>query len=410
MRSSARFLVLSWCFFAFSAFAFDTDLVVVRIVTENKAPIYDQEKYVNAKIEIQPQAGGNPAFAYKGDLQIKGHGNSTWGMPKRPYRLKLKDKISVLGMPKDKDFLLLANYTDKTLLRNDVSFEISRRFGLAYTPRSESVELFLNDQYIGVYLLVEKIELGKSRVDITEMTPTDVSGDAVSGGYLLEIDHKRRWDEVGFDSKKGVMFTIKEPGDKIKQEQINYIRDYVQKAEDALFSADFKDPMKGYAAYFDVDALVNWYLVNELTKNNDAVFWTSVYLYKDRGGKLTFGPAWDFDIAIGNCNYNDMDKPSGWWIRKASWYEQLFTDPAFSAKVAVRWKQLKATQIDTMLTYIDAQAKKLDRGQKNNFAAWPILNQYVWPNAEVAGSYKGEIDYLKSYFTKRMNWMDGELK
>jgi CotH kinase protein len=155
-------------------------------------------------------------------------------------------------------------------------------------------------------------------------------------------------------------------------------------------------------------------MVNELFKNNDAVFWSSCWLYKDRSGKIFMGPVWDFDTGAGNVNYNGNNDPTGWWLRSnplptAQWTERLFDDPAFAAAVAARWKQIKVSQLDTLSTYIDQNAAALDQSERNNFQRWPILSTYVVPNAEVAGSYQGEVNYLKSWLTQRIAWMDSEL-
>ena len=188
----------------------------------------------------------------------------------------------------------------------------------------------------------------------------------------------------------------------------------MQQAENVLYSAGFADPATGYPQYLDQDSFIGWYLVNELFKNNDAAFWSSCWLYKDRNDKLFMGPVWDFDLGAGNINYNGNDDPTGWWLRSnpltyTQWTKRLFDDPAFAAAVASRWKQLKKTQFDTLSAYIDENAAALDQSQQNNFQRWPILGQYVPPNAEVAGSYQGEVDYLKSWLTKRIAWMDSQL-
>lgn len=407
LKLATRFSFLSALFLVSTtlhASSFQTDLPILRIQSES--PIYDLENYVKGAAELETKQGAIPINL--GGLQIKGHGNSTWGMPKRPYRVKFDSKQSLIGMAKHKDWLLIANYTDKTQLRNDVGLELSKRLGLKYTPQSVFVELILNGQYEGLYQLTEKIEIDSKRLDIKELKETDTDPELITGGYLLEIDHKRRYNETGFETKLNIPFTVKEPG-KITPDQLAYIQSFIQNVEDRIFSSEFADPNKGYSSVIDVQSFIDWYLLMELTKNNDAIFWTSVYLFKDRGGKLSMGPAWDFDIALGNCDYNDMANPEGWWIRKASWYERLFQDPVFKQRVRARWNQIKPVQLDTLFDYIDSRAAYLSVSQKNNFSRWPILDQYVWPNAKVTGSYKGEIDYLKSYLAARMSWMDQHL-
>lgn len=345
--------------------------------------------------------------AWSGHMTMKGHGNSTWGMPKKPYRLKLDSKAAILGMPKDKNWILLANYDDKTLLRNRTAFELGNRFGMPWTPRDYPVEVTLNGDYVGAYDFVEKIRVDKNRVNIAD---TDNTVAPESTGFILEID-ERMDDSVCWRTTQGVAFCIDTP-DPSSDAQVAYIKDYVQKAEDALFSPNLMDPATGYEQYIDVDSVIDWFLVNELFKNQDADFFSSVYLYKDAGGKLKFGPVWDFDIGAGNVNYSDAEYPTGWWVANASWIARMrAADPTFEARVRARWQALKATQIDTLAAFIDDRSQSLinSGAEKSNFDRWPILNVAVWPNAVVPGSYPGEIDYMKSWLAQRIAWMDANL-
>jgi hypothetical protein len=388
------------------------DLPVLEITTDNAAPIASLITYVSGSVSIKPAPSGTDA-AFSGTMQIRGHGNTTWLLPKKPYKLKLDAKAGLLGMPAGKTWVLLANYDDKSLLRDQVAFEVGRRAGMAWTPNSRFVELFLNGQYQGNYQLTEEIKIDKNRVNIPEMDDTDNSGKSLTGGYLLEVDTRGDPDDILFKTSRGVIFDLHDP-DPATPQQLTYIENYIQKTEDVLYSADFTDPTTGYTQYLDTDSFINWYLVNELFKNNDAVFWSSCWLYKDRSGKIFMGPVWDFDIGAGNVNYNGNDDPTGWWLRSndltyTQWTKRLFDDPAFASAVAERWKQLKATQFDSLSAYIDENAAALNQSQINNYQRWPILGQYVPPNAEVAGSYQGEVAYLKSWLTARIAWMDSQL-
>lgn len=378
------------------------NLPIVRIVTDNYAPIVSKDDYTDGTISIH--ANGSGEQSYFGTLQIRGRGNSTWTMPKKPYRVKLRTKSALLGMPAHKDWALLANYSDKTLMRNRVAFELGSRFGMAWTPRSRFVELFLNDEYQGTYQLTEQIKVGDNRVDIAELEPEDILGDVLTGGYLLEVDSRLDGDNY-FITEFGVPILIDTP-DPPEPEQFSYIQDYVQRMEDALYSETFVDPDTGYAAYVDIDSFVNWYLVNEILKNNDAIFFSSCWMYKTREGKLFMGPLWDFDIAAGNVNYNGNDDPTGWYILYAAWINQMFKDPAFVERVKSRWNELKVDEIDSILDYIDQTAAAFRQGALNNFQRWPILDEYVWPNAVVTGSYSGEVEYLREWLETRIAWMD----
>ena len=372
-------------------------LPAVSITTDASAPIVDKETYIGAGLTI---AATDDFPAFTGRASVKGRGNSTWVIhPKKPYRIKLNSTAGLLGMPSDKNWVLLANYSDKTLLRNRTSFEFSRRLGRAWTPRAVPVEVTLNGVYLGVYDLVEQVRVAGDRVDITE---TKDSTAPEAGGYLVEIN-ERMDDPVCWRTLKGVAVCIKAP-DPGTDVQNTYIKDYIQDAENSLFTAD----SMAYQAYFDVDALIDWYLVNELFKNPDSKDWGSIYIQKDAGGKLTYGPVWDFDLAAGNRDYFDAT-PQGFWTATAPWLEQMaHVDPAIKTRVRARWNAMKP-QIDTLPAYIDAQAWALSEAQARNFTKWPILNQYVWPNSEVAGSYQGEVDFFRNWMVSRIAWMDANL-
>jgi hypothetical protein len=303
-------------------------------------------------------------------------------------------------------WVLLANYPDKTLLRNHTAFEIGRRFGLSYTPRSRFVDLYLNDSYRGNYQLTEQIKIDENRLAIDELESDDLDQDAISGGYLLEIDGRSDPDP-SFTTTQGVKFKIKSP-DKGPEEQLAYIQNYVQTTENVLFSDSFADPEQGYARFIDVESFVNWYLVNEITKNTDAKFANSVYMHKPRGGKLTMGPVWDYDIGLGNVNYSPGEFPEGWYIREASWLRRLFEDPIFEQRVKDRWRTVQP-ELQEVLNQIDQQAATLDQSQRLNFGTWRILNKKVWPNPVQTGSYQGEVDYLEKWLSERIAWMDSEL-
>jgi hypothetical protein len=343
-------------------------------------------------------------------MDIKGRGNSTWGMPKKPYSLKLDSGASLLDMPAHKRWNLLANYSDKTLLRTETAFKIGEILedGLGWTPRSRHIQLFLNNAYQGVYQLAEAIKIDENRVDIKEITKKKNP----QGGYILEID-VRGGEDFNFTTTRGIVFNCSDPDEDL-DEEINgdtktlfeKIKEDVQHAEDVLYSEGFADPDEGYRKYLDVDSFVDWYLVNELTKNNDAVFFTSVYMYYDQEKeRYCMGPVWDFDISLGNIDYNDNDNPEGFWIKGSSWISRLFEDPEFVSSVKDRWNE-KQNEFNDLPQYIDGRAAYLQDAQAQNFKLWDILGVYVWPNAVVAGSYQGETGYLKSWLAARLAWFD----
>jgi hypothetical protein len=316
-------------------------------------------------------------------------------------------------MPTHKRWNLLANYSDKTLLRTEAAFKIGEilQDGLKWTPRSRHIQLYVNNAYQGVYQLVEAIKIDEKRVKIEEIKKKNPSG-----GYILEID-VRAGEAFHFTTTKGVKFSCSDPDEGLDKKidgdtktLFEKIQADVQSAEDALYSDTFSDPDNGYRKYLDVDSFVDWYLVNEITKNNDAIFWSSVFMYYDGDReKYCMGPVWDFDISLGNINYNNNDNPEGFWIKNSPWINRLFEDPSFVSSVKARWNT-KKNDFFALSRYIDERASYINDAQVQNFRKWDILGIPVWPNVVVPGSYQGEIDYLKSWLAGRLAWLDTAIK
>lgn len=390
-----------------------TYLPTMTINTKDSQDITSKEVYIEGDYKIQDL---DSRILHEGSMEIKGRGNATWTMPKKPYRIKLTKKAALMGMPENKHWVLLANYADKTLLRNDVAFQLSSMLGMEYTPRSVFVELYLNGSYRGVYQLTEHIRIDKNRVNIPELAVTDTSADAISGGYLIEVD-ARRGEDFCFDSTRtSMVFCLSNPETLLEEgweQQRAYIVNYINQTEEAIFGENFKDPGTGYAAYLDVDSAVNFYLINELLKNIDGVLLLSTFLYKKRDGKLTFGPIWDFDLSTGNSKFYPSNVtvryPEGWYSRSAPWFTRMFEDPVFEQKVKTRWKQMKTEgMFDTLFLHIDDQAAYLKDAQINDIHKWPVSAsdalEYGYKD-----SYQGNIDAMKEWLAKRITWMDAQL-
>ena len=351
------------------------------------------------------------------NCMIKGRGNSSWwNMPKHSFTLKLPEKAKFAGLKKHKSFALVANYCDKTLIRNQVAYEMGREVydNLVWNPRTQQTHMFLNGEYQGVYCVTETPRIGSKRVDVPNIKDCPSDDELPNYGFLMEVD-ARVDQEFTFRSTHWVEFALCDPdGDKIPESYRNYVKKTVQGVEDAIFSANFnKAGDTHYSNYIDVDSFIDWYLVNEIAKNNDAVFHTSVYMYYDPAdGLMHMGPSWDFDIGYGNVNYNDNDKPTGFWVKKASWIARLFEDPEFAEKVRARWDEKKARLNQYMNETVPAMAETMSFDSKLNFKKWPVLGEYVWANPDGWGrrtTYESEYNYMTSFITRRISWLDANL-
>lgn len=337
-------------------------------------------------------------------LQIRGRGNSTWGYPKKPYALKLDSKSKILGMPKHKRWVLLANWMDRTLMRNDVSFQIAKRTGLAWTPRGEFVEVVLNGKHVGNYYLCEQIKVDKNRVNITEMTKEDLEGDAITGGYLMELDVL--YDEVNkfYSASKNFPYMFKEPDEDVLQPaQLSWFENYINEMEGKLYADDWLENRE-YANYMDLASFVDWWFVYELAKNWEPNHPKSCYMYKDRLGKLTAGPVWDFDYGT----YLPGTSLS-FSIKNALYYARLFSDPAFVSLLKERWAQQK-TAFDGIPDYIRTVAIKIKTSNQIDKEMWPM-------SANAAGSFNGDqdlsfdeaVERMISSYEAKLAWLDHKI-
>jgi len=377
---------------------------MIVIDTEGGAPILDKENYVQAQLTMGATADFPQALNLS--TRIRGRGNSTWSLEKKPYRLKFDNKSKVLGMTSDKDWALLANHTDKTMLRNAVALCLGRVMGMDYTPSAHHVELSLNNEYLGLYQLVEHVKVADHRVNIGAAA---TGPDDPVAGFLLEID--ARLDETHwFYGYKGMPYTVK--SDVLDPAQVDHIRAVVKAMEAALFGEHYRDSATGYAAHLDVEALVDFYLINEYLRNNDA-FYSSTYVTRERGGKLKFGPLWDFDLAAGNVKFFDNRSATGWWLRNPDHYygvyiRRLVSDPVFEQHVQARWQHLKQ-HLPALQAYIRQSADTLQASQARNFQRWDVLNTAISPSPLALGSYEAEVSHLQDWLAQRAEWMDVQL-
>lgn len=378
------------------------------------------------------------------ELTIKGRGNSSWkNAPKKSYTIKFKEKQNFLGLGENKSFALIANYFDKTLLRNMTSYELAKNvFGkMPWNPGTKCVQLFINNVYQGVYLAVETIKISGSRVDIPDVSECKNIEEFENFGFILEID-SRQDEDFNFETEKNVPFSLKEPGGEdlqpsVKESLQEKIRGKIQAAENAVYSEDFANPesVTYYGKFLDVDSFVDWWLMEELAKNTDSNFYSSCYMYfKPDEKKLFMGPVWDFDLGWGNINfYNPDESYTGFKAEEKitgkeenesgksweSWILRLRQDENFVKKAKERWIEVKP-QVES---YFNSE-KTEDMSYKNNlaflnnneaelnFVRWPILGKSVWKNpagCEDRKTYGDENKFFTGWQNNRIKWMDENL-
>jgi hypothetical protein len=369
-----------------------TGLPIFYITTD--APVVSKDDYVNGTLKID----GNQDFTdglYDGIIQIKGRGNSTWYQDKKPYKIKLDKKSIILGMPADKEWALLANYLDKSLLRNDAACQLSEILGMDWTPRRRFVEVFVNGEFNGNYLLIESVKSGPSRINI----------DLKNGGYFVEFNYKAQEGDPRFYTTSGgnvIPVDVKESSIPIED-----IKRDVDSFNSKILNWNF-DPATGYQLNFNLDQFVSWYIVNEYMINNDACFYSSVYLQKNNAtAKLQMGPVWDFDMSSGNVNYGQVS-PEGWYLKERNVVQYIWNDPYFQAAVKAKWNKYRS-QLKNMTQYIEQKGNSLQLSANQNFIKWNILNVPLSNTVFSPGSYQGEVDYFKDWLGRRFTWMDNEI-
>jgi hypothetical protein len=397
-----------------------SNLPVIKIDTRGEA-IPDDPKIL-ADMGIIDNGGDNDvnsAFnAYDGAIGIERRGTSSQFFAKKQYSLETLDAegeetdVELLGLPEESDWILYSSFSDKSLMRNNLVYQTAAELGY-YASRQVFVELFLNDEYQGVYVLLERIKRDKNRVDISK-----VKDGEVTGGYLLELqcgvapDPDEVFFQTSYYAKNNpsCVYIIQYPSDEdLTPERKSYISDYLERFEAALFGETFTDPAQGYAPFIESDNFIDYLLINEVFKNPDALN-RSVYMYKDAEGKLELGPVWDFDIAIGNSE--ERGTPEGFLLTNKAWSDRLFSDPTFLAAYKERYKTLRQTTFSntTLNSKIDAMVATLGGAADRNFQRWPILGTYIWPNRFVGDTYESEIAYLKEWLETRLTWLDANME
>ena len=391
----------------------NTGLPVVRIETPGKKAVTSKTQWMDgATIRIERPDG---TVDYEGAMEIKGRGNSTWGYPKKPYALRLKEKDEILGMPSHKRWILLANWKDRTIMRNDAAFWLSRHTGLPYTVRGQFVELVFNGQHKGNYYLCEQIKLNKKRVNIEKMDPMETDPQKITGGWLLELDTYYDYGDYVDETHKfryqnlfNLPWIVKDPDDdEISNEAYQYIKDWIKNLETLMKNSN-KVRDHAYEEFLDVDTAIDYLIVEELTGNNDFYnYWPSAgphstYMYKQRGGKLYHGPVWDFDYHVFCPQYVHQ------WVgaTKSIFYPALLKDEKFRARLVERW-DLQKDELKKLPDYIDEQADRIRESERINHDLWPIKND---ENGDEKMTFQESIDRIKKAFLDKWEWMDQNIR
>lgn len=391
-----------------------TGLPILYIDTYSGNEIASKDVWEGAVCHLE----GNTSLNGFDELQIevKGRGNSSWGtfLKKRSYNMRLPSRQPVLGMPEHKRWCLIGNYRDKTLMRNSVAFKISQLCpGIAWTPRSEQVELILNGTHRGTYLLCEQIRIDENRVNINEMAPTETSGAAITGGYILEIDQYGDGDVHSFRShyiigdltsgnysRVNVKIPDKEDGN---SSQFNYIENYFHEAEEAICNngGDFSEV---FSTYVDMNSFIDDWFVYELTATPEPARGPySLYLYKDKDDpKFYAGPPWDFDFLSfvpGTQN--------SWVNKKAAWWKFLFRSEEFRQQVRERWNVLYPKLQTDVLNYIDEQEAYLKYSAEANWAMYDLEERSE--NGDEHIPSEDAIERMRTVFEGRIKWINTEI-
>ncbi len=425
---------------------FTSSNLPVVIITTNPGESITDEPKITADMKIIDNAGDGINYVsdegniYSGKVGIEIRGRYSASLPQKPYGFETRDlagnnlNVSLLGMPAENDWVLLANYNDKAFLRNFLAFEIFRKMG-HYATRTRYCEVVLNNDYQGIYLLGEKIKRDDNRVDIAKLNPDENTGDDLTGGYIFKNDYYTSSDSWLSNysplNKPGadVYFVYYDPKpEELTIQQKNYLKDFVDSFESTLYGNDFKDRRTGYRAYLDVNSFVNYFIVGEITRNVDA-YKKSRFYYKDKDSKnglIHSGPVWDMDWAWKdireNCIHFNQTDGSGWayrinecaaWPVPPSWEIRLMQDPEFVSRIHDKYYLLRKTilSLNQINTIIDSVAGLLEEAQARHYEKWKILGINVGTPeyGEQPETFSGEIEKFKSWISRRLTWLDANM-
>ena len=411
--------------FSIGQVQFESSNLPILIIETQGQEIVDDPK-ITAELKVLNSGNSernylnSTDFTFNNYVGIEFRGNTSQGFPKKSYGMELRDdnganlNFPLLGLPTENDWILYAPYTDKTMMRNVLAFDLARKTG-HYASRTAYCELVINGEYQGVYILMEKIKRDKNRVDISKLNEDENSGEDVTGGYIIKIDNPTgtfcsAWEPPG--SNFHIQFEYP-TCELITAEQEDYIKNYVLSFESSLNDFSANQTNRSYINFADEQSIIDCFIINELTKNIDA-YMLSSFLYKDKNGKLNFGPIWDYNLSFGNASLREGFETKGFqqdinigpW-----WWEVMLSDPIIQTRIENRWCELRSNEFstDSIMKSIDVLTARLAEAEQRNFERWPIEGEYIWPNYFVGETYEEEVIYFRHWINQRLAWLDETL-
>lgn len=415
----------------------DSNLPIVNINTNGQSIINNPKIIVEMRIinngpGLRNHINDTPN-EYNGNIGIEFRGSHSQTYPKKSYSFETMDNsgtvktdVSIFGMPLEHDWILTASYVDKSLCRDVLTYQLSREMG-HYAVRTNYVEVVINGQYQGIYILSESIKRDIGRVDIANLHPNEVTPPDITGGYIFKLDKITGSGGSGWTSSyppmensngQTVYFMYDYPtSDSIVPAQEAYLQAYVDSFEDALAGPNFRDTINGYSHFIGKGSWIDYFFISELSKNIDA-YRISAFLYKDKNKTIKAGPVWDYDIAWGNANICDANDTTGWayqfpcfgdGFQVPFWWQRLLQDTNYTNELKCRWTNYRQNVLSEQHIYfvIDSVAALLNESQERNFTEWPLLGTYIWPNpSPQPTTYAGEIQNLKNWVHTRLQWLD----
>lgn len=365
------------------------DLPRVVIETERFQEIRNTESKIPAKLQVYHKDGPESNVM---DITISGRGYSSFKMPKYSYKIKSKNNTTLLDFPKGKSWNLVANYIDKSMLRNYISLKLAEQLQMSYTPRAAFVELYLNRAYMGVFLLTEHIDVSKHRVNL----PQNASS------FLLEMEPETNDGSIYVSTKMGTQFKVLYP--EIKDNPyIDSLLHSLNQWENYLHYSPDKSAMDNY---FKFDEYIKFYWAEEFSKNNDAAYSRSTFFTWKKDGPIQMGPVWDFDVAYGNKPQKKMQVPENWHIRTNGWHKFFFEDTSLKKRVSYFWASNR-TVFENFVDSIDTYSTLLKKAHKNEYKRWNIKDASYYGNSDqIYESHQESVDSLKSWINKRFKWID----